>query len=325
MRCVALAIGASTIAALKMQSLEASDRLQSMRHDDMVLDINASNGSQQVLARQMDEPDCEVAPTSQACLDKILCPVVACLVSGGHIQPKGPKGEVTQEEGIKALMEAFGTAEDSAWLFTIDALYANKVPLFDLPSNHLGNTGIRRAEGLETNKKGRVDTGALETLFQKFHQTVDGQEVMCLDDMKKASDHHRGAVVDPLFELVVFADARGTVYGTPVQRDLMFTTLFAVLNLFGTANGDDDACLTKSEMETLFLQGQCLPVKSKPDSTIVQNAQKKGFKIFNAKWHSLVLRTEFERAKLEGRIPADSEWNDNAIQGALRNTPGQLI
>lgn len=251
--------------------------------------------------------DCEGRPAS--CAWKVKCPGLGMVVKNGILKPHGENGTISQQECLEAMQNGLKIAPETAWLVCLDALFQH-VDVFNLPSNHIGNTGIR------TN--GYINKSAFESLWDQHSSRYDeGEErLMCREDMKRAADFNRQAVSYPGFDTEVFYDWRGTVFGHPTHRDIAPLTMVGIAKLFGEITSTEDGdkyCLNKNDLASIYLENR-MPRQPRQMSEldILKDASFAGG-IANAQWHIPMIRVTYLHRAIEGTLPPGHVFNNKAI------------
>lgn len=273
---------------------------------DFAASANATTRTEAESSSAANETALNCAVNPKACHWRVKCPVVGALITGGWLRPTGPKGFATQSMLVTALKDGAKSSEESAFLMAIDALYSPGVDVFDLPPNHLGNTGIR--------SKGYIDKAAFEYLWKRFARTTrTGKRLMCVEDMKEAGDYYRQQATHPGTDSEVFWNWRGTVHGTPVSRDITALTMLALPLMFGKEYGNT-TCLTYSALASIYLESKFPPgdIKAVGTERFIKGAQLAG-KVANSKWHIPYMIAEYLRLKALGKIAPDTVFVHKAM------------
>jgi len=231
-------------------------------------------------SKQRAACDGENDPKSEACLALIKCPVVALLVKGGFIKPEGAAGMANQTNLMDGVIAGLDVSQEIAFLTTFDSVTVSvgTLPLFHLPSNHIGNTGIR--------SHGFVNATAFEWMWEKFSNTHYGQPMMCQDEMLAAGDYYRDEAIATIPGLPegIYTEWKGTVYGAPVQRDITKLTMVALPLLFSSAA--TPLCLNKTELSMIYLDSTapCSVSECYESQVSFLEAAELAGGIANAKW-----------------------------------------
>lgn len=248
--------------------------------------------------------DCANDPMS--CLGKIKCPVMAALVKNGVIQNPTNISFVELQDALKT---GIGAIDEEAFILSIDGAMLGNVDLFNMPSNHIFNTGIR--------SKGFVNETAFEAMWDQFHSVRNGTETMCMEDMDAAGRYFRQLASDrdPGLDFRSWTNWSQTVYGKPDGREAGRFVLLGMIQVFGepySGTPYGTRCMTKPQLKGLYINNELPPHTTTGMSRLLHIiwAGMTAGRAANAKWHIPIFRQEYLRRQREGLIPQDVPFNN---------------